>query len=300
MFAATHSPSFAPFAAPAGGAPDSAWSAAGVWRAGELAGSVDRTLDTGYPALNAALPGGGWPVGALTELLQRRPGLGEWGLLAPALAHLDKLDPLGGAARAGAQTVALIGSPCPPLGPALAARALAPAVWLRVQATAVAERLWSAEQALRCAQVAAVLLWLPHAPAAHLRRLHLAAQTHGKLLFVFRPQDAAQHSSPAPLRLQLAWAEAGQGARDGAAPVLELRVLKRRGPPLAQPLRLATATPDLQALLLASRAQSAARRLRQRGVRDLESREQESVEALAEPTARKEAGHVVDRLAAWS
>ena len=45
-----------------------------VWRADELAtslaGANSRVLASGHAALDAELPGGGWPVGALIEVLQ--------------------------------------------------------------------------------------------------------------------------------------------------------------------------------------------------------------------------------------
>jgi protein ImuA len=251
----------------------------GVWRAGELAAVAGRTLDTGYPLLNSALPGGGWPVGAMTELLQRRPGCGEWGLLAPALASLH-------AAAGPPAAVTLIGAPHQPFGPALIARHVEPLGWLRVQTQTPTERLWSAEQALRCAAVSVVLLWLPRVEASHLRRLHLAAQTHGKLLFVFRPESAQNESSPAPLRLHLSWLSAQQGR---AAPALQVQLLKRRGPPLAHALTLETATPRLQSLLLASRVQSALRR-----------QASTPVQPRHEPHDQlrvKDRSHAVDRLA---
>jgi protein ImuA len=47
-------------------------------------------LASGHAALDAQLPGGGWPVGALTELLLPHPGVGELRLLAPALAALQR------------------------------------------------------------------------------------------------------------------------------------------------------------------------------------------------------------------
>jgi protein ImuA len=46
-----------------------------------------RGVDTGHPALTAELPGGGWPAGALIELLAPQPGIGELRLLAPVLAR---------------------------------------------------------------------------------------------------------------------------------------------------------------------------------------------------------------------
>jgi len=233
-----------------------------VWRAHELARSHAAGVDTGHAALNAVLPGGGWPVASLTELLQPRPGCGEWGLLAPALARLCGA---AGPGRALRPSVAvLVGAPHAPMGAALAGRGLSPSRLLQVAASSASERLWVAEQALRCADVACVLLWLEHAQAAQLRRLHIAAQDHAKLLFVLRPERAQHESSPAPLRLLLHWqqdqhAHAESAARS-AVPPLWVRVLKRRGPPLEAPLLLPTASPGLQALLAASRAQARLRR----------------------------------------
>ena len=60
------------------GLPDITGQAA-VWRADELARNVGATRPTGHAALDAVLPGGGWPVGALVEVLQPQAGQGEWG-----------------------------------------------------------------------------------------------------------------------------------------------------------------------------------------------------------------------------
>jgi hypothetical protein len=63
-----------------------------------------------------------------------------------------------------------------------------------------------------------------------LRRLQLAAQAHEGPVFLLRGIAARREHSPAPLRLAL-----------HASPVpdeIVLHLLKRRGPPLAQPLRL--------------------------------------------------------------
>ncbi|MFT4438936.1 hypothetical protein [Caballeronia sp. 15711] len=57
-----------------------------LWRGSQLARAFGRTMDTGYAALSAQLPGGGWPVGTLIELLVSHPGIGEMRLLRPALA----------------------------------------------------------------------------------------------------------------------------------------------------------------------------------------------------------------------
>ena len=229
----------------------------GVWRADGLAAAAEPVLPTGLPALDTALPGGGWPLGALTELLQEQPQAPVWRLLAPALA----------AAQArGPGALVLVGSPYEPFIPGLAAQGLDASRWLRVDADTPAARLWATEQALRCAEVAAVLAWLPQAGAADLRRLQLAAQRHRQLLFVMRPLSAAAQASPARLRLVLEAGDAAdrsraQGARHAAdaavrvtAGPLRVRVLKRRGPPCASPVLLPPHAPALARLLRARTA----------------------------------------------
>lgn len=69
------------------------------------------TLASGFPRLDAELPGGGWPRGALTELLPEGEGIGELDLLLPALAALT----------AAGQTVVLVAPPHAAHAPAWAA-----------------------------------------------------------------------------------------------------------------------------------------------------------------------------------
>lgn len=210
---------------------------ADVWRADALAASPARVLSTGDVALDAQLPGGGWPVGALAEILQPVGVHSEWRLLLPALV------------RCGQGPVVLVGAPHLPFTPALAAQGLPVQRLLRVVAPSGAERLWATEQALRCAAVDAVLAWLPQARSDQLRRLQMAAAEHAKLLFAMRPAQALHEASPAVLRLWVGPQVAGTEARQDDP--LEVQVLKRRGPPLAQPLTLA-ARPAHLCLLLAA------------------------------------------------
>lgn len=223
-----------------------------VWRACELGSSKLPGVDTGYAALNQALPGGGWPQGALVEVLQPQAGLHEWGLLAPALAAMQLAAP----GQPSNQMVVLVGAPYWPFGPALRARQLNPQRLLCVQAHEQGRGpalLWATREALQCADVAGVLAWLPEARSAHLRRLQIAAHAHNKLLFVFRPLRARHESSPAPLRLLLEGTVSEQGD-------LWVHVLKRRGPPLAAPVLLATRPARLMLLLAASRERARRRR----------------------------------------
>ncbi len=220
---------------------------AGVWRADQLAAGAGIVLSSGHPALDAQLPGGGWPVGALTELLQVQSGVGEWGLLLPALAQLL---PSTATPRA---TLVLVGAPHVPLGPTLQARGLDAQRLLWVRTDTPAARAWACEQALRCADVAAVLAWLPQVRTDALRRLHLAAHDHAKLLWVLRPAQAQHESSPAPLRLVLESAAQGSGSPHAS----HVSILKRRGPPLQQAVPLCLHSAALQALLAAAQARGA-------------------------------------------
>jgi protein ImuA len=219
---------------------------AGVWHADTLSAAPVQVQPTGSSVLDAQLPGGGWPVGAMTEILQPEALHSEWRLLLPALSG------------AGTGPVVLVGSPLVPFAPALQAQGLAMSRLLRVAAQTHAERLWSAEQALRCAEVSAVLLWLPPTRASasvrpdQLRRLQMAATEHHKLLFVMRADQALHDASPAVLRLRVVPLEAGDAASTLNPDALEVRVLKRRGPPLTHLLHLAARPPRMAVMLAAS------------------------------------------------
>jgi protein ImuA len=216
-----------------------------IWRAGELSGAASQeAVGTGYPLLDAVLPGHGWPQGAMTEVLQPQAGLHEWGLTARALAGVQAASGLQQTGR----MLVLVGPPHLPFGPALGARQIdmARVLCVRGKAGNAPSLLWATREALQCADVAGVLAWLPDARSAHLRRLQIAAHMHNKLLFVFRPLRAQHESSPAPLRLLLE----GAVHEDGN---LLVHVLKRRGPPLAAPILLDTRPLRLAALLAASR-----------------------------------------------
>ncbi len=215
-----------------------------VWRADSLGTASVETIGTGYPDLNDVLPGGGWPCGAMTEVLQAKPGQHEWGLVAPALAALQSASPAG--------LVVLVGAPYCPFGPALGARQINMQRLLSISSVKSTVKndgpamLWATREALQCADVAAVMAWLPDARSAHLRRLQIAALTSGKLLFVFRPVQAQHDASPAPLRLKLAGT--AQSIHN-----LQIDVFKRRGPLLAAPVLIDTRPPRLAALLAASK-----------------------------------------------
>lgn len=235
-----------------------------VWQGQELAGVEEGVVVTGHPALDVELPGGGWPLG-LIEVLQERPEQHVWQLAGSALACR---------LRSQAGPVVLVAAPFDPFLSSLQAHDISCDRLLWIRAGKPAERLWAAEQSLRCAEVAAVLAWLPQARSVELRRLQIAAQQHSKLLFVFRTLRSAQDASPARVRLQLAGTES-----------MQVRILKRRGPPLSQTLILAAYPPRLAALLDARKRRPATRP---------DPAASESLAAVV--TGRR--SHVLDRIAA--
>lgn len=170
-------------------------------------------LPTGHERLDRALPGGGWPLGALTELLVPRDGVGELSLLLPTLARVT---------REGGWAV-LLDPPWTPYPPALHGQGIDLERLVLVSTRDAQASLWACEQALRGVRGGVVLSWLRgrrhRAGFAHLRRLQLAARSGRKGAFLFRGPDAAGQATPASLRLHL---EAGE--RD-----LRLTLLKCRG-----------------------------------------------------------------------
>jgi hypothetical protein len=229
----------------------------GIWRRSASAQQHIRALSTGLPELDALLPGGGWPCGALSEILFAYDGIGELALLMPALAELTRRQ----------QRVIFVAPPYIPYAPALAAQGLDLRYVVQIESTA-AEGAWSAEQCLRSGSCGAVLGWLhqgtserfreagclargsseqsldPSKPSpdmcrtrralispgrtysaqsettyTQLRRLQLAAESGDALAFLFRPAHSAGKASPAALRLQL-HADAEQ---------VDIEILKCRG-----------------------------------------------------------------------
>jgi hypothetical protein len=194
----------------------------GVWRGG-MPGGFSQTIPTGYGELATALPGGGWPVGALTELLGLQEGIGELQLLLPALAKLT---------TAGKRVVWLA-PPHVPYAPALAAAGLDLAHLAVIRAPGRRDALWAAEQVLRAGPCHALLAWFHHARYDELRRLAVAAEGSQAFVALFRPASAANEPSPASLRLSL------EGEGDG----LNVHILKRRGRLAEAPIHLSVNRP---------------------------------------------------------
>ena len=198
----------------------------GVWRGSDWhEGQMQQVWPSGHVALDAELPGGGWPGNALVQIQQPPHTHAEWPLLLPALARQAGLRP---------GQLVLIAPPYLPFAPALQAAGIAAQRLCCVpQATgrSAQDMAWACEQALHCRDVLAVLAWLPEVPVPALRRLQLAAASQGRTLWLWQGLQQEQRSSPAALRLRL------QRAPQDATS-LQVQILKRRGPLLDKPVQL--------------------------------------------------------------
>ena len=164
-------------------------------------------LPSGHVRLDAELPGGGWGLGGLNEVLLPLAGALEWRLLTPML---------GGRRD---RPLLLIN---PPQVPHLPGLQIGPLVW--IDPATPQQALWATEQAIRSGDGGAVLAWLPalrDARPEQIRRLQTHALASRVPIFLFRPLAAAAQSSPAPLRLHV---------RSCGPWQLEVNILKRRGP----------------------------------------------------------------------
>jgi len=139
-------------------------------------------------------------------------------ILGSALVHLS------GAGR----WLAWIAPPYVPYAPALQAAGIDLARVLLVTTRSLRETLWCVEQALRDNSFGAVLAWPDKISYPELRRLQLAAAGTQALAVLFRPPHTASAASPAALRLNLRMSKSD----------LAVRIIKRRGSVLAQPIVL--------------------------------------------------------------
>jgi cell division inhibitor SulA len=166
----------------AGGARVALASVPSVFRCGELPPGILPGIPTGFAGLDAEIPGGGWPVGALTEVLCDTCGAGEASLLLPALRYLTR------AADWRGRGLLLIDPPHLPYAPALAEAGIDLDLLAVVRPKTEEDALWAAEQALRSGAAGAVLVWARPVRGTdsaqryqRLRRLQIAAAAGGGL-----------------------------------------------------------------------------------------------------------------------
>jgi hypothetical protein len=210
-----------------------------IWHGNALAQVDMPSAPTGFAELDALLPGGGWPKGALCEILLAQRGIGELSLAVPALGRLSDAD----------LYLALIAPPYVPYAPGLAAAGIKLSKLTIVLAQTPQDTLWATEQCLRSQACAAVLAWVGTADERALRRLQLAAQAGKSWGLLYRPLRCAATASPAALRMALA------PAKDGVS----VNILKRRGGPTSKPIHLRLHREPRQTLSAVARTQMPSR-----------------------------------------
>lgn len=170
---------------------------------------------TGFAELDSLLPGGGWPVSGLVEVVSRHKAIGELQLLMPLLRARSQQKN---------QSLLWITPPYPLHGPALAQSGVnIRNSFVVPPQTRCNSALWSIEKALQSTECGMVLAWQNWLSARVIRRLQLAA-SEGNTLGVLFHQRPIPHS-PANLQLEIA---AAPFTADGQRQ-LAVRLLKARG-----------------------------------------------------------------------
>ena len=172
------------------------------------------TQSTGFAALDQLLPGGGWPVSGLVEIVGRHKAIGELQLLMPLLRQRSQQP----------QSLLWITPPYTLHGPALANSGVnIRNSFVIPSQTRCNNALWSIEKALQSSECGMVLAWQNWLSARVIRRLQLAA-TEGNTLGILLHQRPVAHS-PASLQLEInALPIAADGSRQ-----LAIRLLKAKG-----------------------------------------------------------------------
>ena len=203
---------------------------AALWRGDQLGSPVTSVVSSGFTALDAELPGAGWPCHSLTEILQPQPTVAEWRLLAPAMRQV--------VAHGG--HIVVVGPPKSPHLPGLKYAGLDERHIVWIQAEAPAERLWVTEQLIKTNAAGLLVSWLPQARQEQIRRLQVCAQACDGPVFLCRPAAAQHEPSAAPLRVQL---------RFGLDWELHLHLLKRKGPAHEDEVTLSSVPGGLESIL---------------------------------------------------
>jgi hypothetical protein len=147
-------------------------------------------LPTGFTALDAVLPGCGWPRQGLVEVITTGSGHGELALWTPLIRYLTNTET--------PRCCAFITPPFELFAPAWRA---AGAQLDRLLVARAPEPLWALEQSLQSGACAIAFAWPEHATMTQLRRLALAAERGAALGVLIRPVRAALEPSAAVLRL---------------------------------------------------------------------------------------------------
>ncbi len=169
-----------------------------LWHGTDLGSSSSTVVATGFAALDAELPGGGWPCQSFTDILQVQPSVLEWRLVGPALRTVVE----------EGHTIVVVGPPKEPHMVGLRHIGIDEQHFVWIKADTPAHRLWVTEQLIKSNSCGAVVAWLPQAQPEQIRRLQVCAHGCDAPVFLFRPETVAVDASAAPLRLQVSFGTA--------------------------------------------------------------------------------------------
>jgi len=151
------------------------------------------SLSSGYETLDQQLPGGGWPLGGVTEIFYPSDHPGALRLILPTLAKLSHSE----------RWLAWVAPPRTAASINLNAHGVNSSRILQIHPHPTSDGLWAVERALRAPTCGAVLSWVAGADQHALARLQRAAEAGNTCGFIFRPERICQPSGPAALRIRL-------------------------------------------------------------------------------------------------
>ncbi|HJO11492.1 MAG: translesion DNA synthesis-associated protein ImuA [Gammaproteobacteria bacterium] len=189
-----------------------------LWRGCEMAGQGSHGHPTGYPDLDAILPGRGWPNKGMVEIVSSSWGMGELQLLIPLMCSIVEQG----------KWILWISPPYLLYAPALVQAGINTEQVLVLDLdTSCKDALWSMEKALQTESCGLVLAWQNWLPGKVLRRLQLAAET-GDTLGVLFQQHVSKYS-PSPLCLEIRNSLPEGSQNRARSQHIEVGVLKARG-----------------------------------------------------------------------
>lgn len=165
-----------------------------IWTARHWQETQIEGISTGYIKLDTELPGGGWPLSAITEILYPQHGSGELRLLLPALAQLSRQD---------TRWQLWLNSPYLPCAPALQQWQLSTQRLLLARAMKPADLCHSLEKSLQSGGCQAAVVWFDKLDKALMRRIQLAAEQSNTPVFILRPIRFLNQPSVAALRIKI-------------------------------------------------------------------------------------------------
>lgn len=186
-----------------------------------------RAVRTGLDALDRALPHGGLPTRAVTEVLFGAPGAGAMSL---ALG-------VAGRAAGDGRPVVVVDSEGDLYPPAVARVGLSVEQLLVIRPRRAADGVWAADQSLRCPAVGAVVVRVGKLGPSQSRRLQLAAESGDNLGLIVKPYSSRERTFAAVqivLEPEAAGEQADPAGQADRVCLVRVTVLKvREGKPAA-------------------------------------------------------------------